>query len=148
MKSIYYILIAMFILLALVIIFWSNIREYFFSNNNSNTGSECQTESGVSGTLVDGICVPPRSIPSPPTPDLQVSNPNGAYMYYQSRARFGGVIYSQSNVLIPYGEKLTLVKFWQSNTSNQPGAGYYETTNKQYGPSSGFFDTSDIVKIN
>lgn len=79
--------------------------------------------------------------------DAQVSNPNGAFMYYQSDLASGGKLYSKSNLNLPYGTKLKLTKIWQTNVSTQPFSGYYETTYKQYGPTSGFFDTKDLIKI-
>lgn len=79
--------------------------------------------------------------------DLEVSNPNGAFMYYQQDLASGGKIYSASNLLIPYGTKLKLVKIWQTNLSTQPFSGYYETEYKDYGAHSGFFATQDVKKI-
>lgn len=80
--------------------------------------------------------------------DLEVSNPQGAYMYYQSVSPASqGMIYGASNMLLPLGTKLKLVNTWQTNLSTQPFAGYYETTFKQNGPESGFFNISDIKKL-
>lgn len=81
--------------------------------------------------------------------DLQVSNPNGAFMYYQTlNPASGGMNYGKSNFSLPYGTKLKLVKVWQTNVSTQPFAGYYETNFKQqFGANSGFFDTKDIIKL-
>lgn len=80
--------------------------------------------------------------------DLQVSNPEGAFMYYQSPTASGGMNYGKSNFSLPYGTKLKLVKVWQTNVSTQPFSGYYETNFKQqFGANSGFFDTKDIIKL-
>lgn len=80
--------------------------------------------------------------------NLQVSNPNGAYMYYQSfNPASGGMNYGKSNLLIPYGKKFKLVNTFQTSLSGQPYAGFYETDFKQYGPTSGFFSTNDLMKI-
>lgn len=77
--------------------------------------------------------------------NLQVSNPAGAFMYYQTLSpASGGMIYGKSNFSLPYGTKLKLVKIWQTNVSTQPFAGYYETNFKKYGANSGFFDTNDF----
>lgn len=87
--------------------------------------------------------------PNPPSVnDLRISNPAGAYMYYQNDLASGGQSYGQSNVLIPFGTELQLIKFWQTNLSTQALDGYYETNYKQYGPKSGFFSMQDITKIN
>lgn len=80
--------------------------------------------------------------------DLEVSNPQGAYMYYQSLSPASqGMIYGKSNFFLPMGTKLKLVNTFQTNLSTQPFAGYYETTFKDYGPTSGFFDIKDVKKI-
>lgn len=80
--------------------------------------------------------------------DLEVSNPQGAYMYYQSVSPASqGMIYGASNILLPTGTKLKLVNTFQTNLSTQPFAGYYETTFKQNGPESGFFDIKDVSKF-
>lgn len=80
--------------------------------------------------------------------DLEVSNPQGAYMYYQSlNPASGGMNYGKSNFFLPYGQKLKLVNTFQTNLSTQPLAGYYETTFKDYGPTSGFFEIKDVKKI-
>lgn len=87
--------------------------------------------------------------PNPPSVnDLRISNPNGAYMYYQNDLTSGGKSYGKSNVLVPFGEEFQLIKFWQTNLSTQSLDGYYETNYKQYGPKSGFFAMQDITKIN
>lgn len=79
--------------------------------------------------------------------DLEVSNPNGAFMYYQQDLASGGKIYSASNLLIPFGTKLKLIKIWQTNLSTQPFSGFYETEYKDYGSNSGFFSTQDVKQI-
>lgn len=85
--------------------------------------------------------------PSGPA-DLEVSNPAGAPMYYQTISpKSGGMIYGKSNVTLPVGTKLKLIQFWQTSASNQPLAGFYETDYKEYGPNSGFFDINDVNKV-
>lgn len=119
--------------------------------NKPKEGAACTTADNTTGTIVNGVCQPTAQQNPPPRPiaqgNLQVSNPNGARMYYQQDLASGGKIYSPSNVIIPAGTKLNLVKVWQTNTSNMPFFGYYETTYKDYGALSGFFATSDIIKL-
>lgn len=80
--------------------------------------------------------------------DLEVSNPAGAYLYYQSLSpASGGMIYGKSNVVVPVGTKLKSVKFWQTNLSTQPLGGYWETTYQPNVAMNGFFDYKDIKKI-
>lgn len=77
---------------------------------------------------------------------LQVYNSNGAFMYYQSDLASGGKLYSKSNVLVPFGTKFNMIKFWQTNTSNLALDGFYQTDYNQYGASGGFFRMKDIIK--
>lgn len=86
----------------------------------------------------------PANNPPPTVNNLRISNPNGAPMYYQNDLSSGGQSYSQSNVVLPQGMELVLVKVWPTNLTNQPLAGYYETNYKQYGDKSGFFDINDV----
>ena len=148
MKNFLYALLILAVITAIILfVKWDAIMAWW---NRPAEGSECQTEIGMPGTIVGGICVPPRSIPEPPSvevPDLEVSNPQGAYMYYQNDLASGGQSYSQSNILAPLGTKFKLLNTWQTNVSTQPYAGYYETTYKQYGPTSGFFEIKDVKKI-
>lgn len=102
----------------------------------------------VAGTIKNGICIatadaqdnPPASVQN-----LQVSNPNGAFMYYQQSLPSGGILYSKSNVMVPFGTKLVLLNT-VPNTS-MLGKYFYETDFKKYGSNSGFFNADDMTKI-
>jgi len=130
MKNILY--IVLIIAIVAIIIFigrnWNIVKDYF---------SQPAPDSGSTQETPD---------PRPNTSkSLKVTNPNGAYMYYQSLSQSSqGMIYGKSNVLIPPGTELGLIKTWQTNLSTQPFAGYYETNYKIYGPESGFFDIKDL----
>lgn len=103
----------------------------------------------VAGTIKNGVCIgtaEAQNNPPASTQNLQVSNPNGAFMYYQQSLPSGGILYSKSNVKLLPGTKLVLLDTVQ-NTS-QFGKYFYETDYKQYGVNSGFFDTADLIKIN
>lgn len=164
MRNFFYALLAVVIIAALVIVInWNSIMVWW---NRPKEGSKCvlaNEPAYVEGVIKDGKCVSKNgsSVPyqnnsgssngnnSSSSDDLQVSNPNGAYMYYQSLSpASGGMIYGKSNFSLPYGTKLKLVKVWQTNVSTQPFAGYYETNFKQqFGANSGFFRTEDIIKL-
>lgn len=160
MKNILYIILIIAIVIFIIFIGrnWNAIKNYLSgSSGNSNEqplaeGSACITNDNNQGSIVSGLCVPIAQENPAPKPiaqnDLQVSNPNGAIMYYQSDLASGGKLYSPSNVTIPYGTKLKHIKTFQTNVSTQPFAGFYETDYKKYGAESGFFATKDIIKIN
>lgn len=79
--------------------------------------------------------------------DLEVSNPNGAFMYYKQPTQTIGVyMYAKSNMLIPFGTKLTQIGAAINTYQGLPKQ-VVETTYKQYGSNSGFFATEDIKKI-
>lgn len=95
------------------------------------------------------VALPPNN-PNPPVkPDeIEVTNPNGAILYYQSHSqKSGGKLYSASNVVVPFGQKFTMVAFWQTNVVTQPLAGYYETTYQPYVQQNSFFDLKDVKKV-
>lgn len=104
------------------------------------------------GKILEGkgwtyVTQPVNPNPPPPTSNqVVVTNPSGAYMYYQSAGRFGGYLYSKSNILIPVGTKITLIKVWQTSDNQSPFSGYYETNYKKYGSNSGFFFTGDMTR--
>lgn len=102
----------------------------------------------IKGTIKNGVCIAtaePQNNPPVSVQNLQVSNPNGAFMYYQQSLPSGGITYGKSNVALAAGTKLVLLKT-VPNTSIF-GKYFYETDYKQYGPNSGFFDTADLIKI-
>lgn len=163
MRSFFYALLTVVIVITalIIVVNWNSIMGWW---NRPKEGDKCilATEpSYQEGVIKNGQCISQNTteIPDnsgnsntsgipPSADDLQVSNPNGAFMYYQSLSQASqGLIYGKSNVLIPYGTKLKLVKTWQTNLSTQPYSGFYETTYKQYGPGSGFFATADVMKI-
>lgn len=102
------------------------------------------------GTIQNGVCIKslqPNTPPVTPTYNLEVTNPKGAGMYYQYTTPAGGIAYSKSNVILPFGTKLNLIKFHQTSLNNMPLSGYYETDYKVYGSDSGYFETTDLKKI-
>lgn len=166
-KPIHYILLGLAIIaIVLLIIYWNEIRDFFTSSDTSQAdydkcindhkllpdGSDCSfcTEPSnryAKGVIKNGACVIQDQTPVISDTESKVSNPNGAFMYYQTDLASGGKLYSKSNIVIPMGTKVNVMKVWQTNTNNQPLAGYYETDLKQYGPTSGFFDIKDVTKI-
>lgn len=88
----------------------------------------------------------PVTIQPTPSNEAEVINPAGAIMYYQSSLASGGLLYSASNINIPKGSKMNVIKIWQTSPNNLPFTGYLETEYKQYGPNSGFFDAKDLKK--
>lgn len=103
-------------------------------NQTSANSSISQNPPSANSTPV----VTPKPNPVTTLTQLEVSNPNGASIYYQSAGQFGGYIYSPSNISLPLGTKLVLIKPWYT-LSNNYSMGYYET-NK------GFFDIKDVKK--
>lgn len=119
-----------------------------FPGTFPNQQSACVTDQGQPGLYQNGICVPnPNVNPKPniSSNNLVVSNPAGAYMYYQQTNANGATIYSKSNVSLPVNTSLVLIQT-VPNTSTY-GKYFYETNYKQYGPKSGFFNADDITKV-
>lgn len=113
-------------------------------------GDACVTKWSQNGTWKNGICVqnivvlPPPPPPPPASNQLEVTNPNGTFMYYQHPSSLGGVFYGKSNVLYQKGMKLVLIKAWY--TDNFQNQGYYETNEKSYGANTGFVDIKDVTR--
>lgn len=116
-------------------------------------GRPCMTSDNRPGMMVNHQCIPnvftppanpPIVPPAQPVNNLEVSNPNGAPVYYQWFQN-GGAHYSQSNLTLPVGTKLTLVKEWKDPSTNLNKI-FYETTYK-FQAQTGFFRSEDIKKI-
>lgn len=150
MKNILYIVLGIAIVIIIIMVGknWSKIMASISGNSKPIQCAEGEELVSATGGFV---CMPKVQQDPEPRPqtqaELQVSNPNGAVMYYQSDLASGGKLYSASNVVIPYGTKLKLIKTWQTNVSTQPFVGYYETDDKKYGAQSGFYATQDILKL-
>lgn len=95
------------------------------------------------------ISLPPsNSTPPTQVTEIEVTNPQGAPLYYQSFSqKSGGHTYSASNVIVPVGTKMEMVGFWQTNLTTQPLGGFYETTYQPYVKQNSFFDLKDVKKV-
>lgn len=140
------------------------LRRYSYGNcKGLEEGSDCNASKSstyIKGIIKEGVCVQvaisdngSSSGDQNPNPTVttvemvEVINPNGTYMYYKQPANTEGVFqYGKSNVLIPPGAKLTLIGS-EINTYQGLPAKVVETTYKQYGNNSGFFDLTDLKKI-
>lgn len=140
------------------------LRRYSYGSCKApEEGSDCVYASEpayIKGVIKEGVCVPVATPaggssngnlnPNPPTTAVEmveVINPSGTYMYYKQPTKTEGVyMYGKSNVLIPQGAKLTLIGS-EINTYQGLPAKVVETTYKQYGDNSGFFDLTDLKKI-
>lgn len=153
MKNFFYALLIVSVVIAslFIVLNWSLIMAWW---NRPKDGDKCIFASEpayIKGVIKNGKCTLPSmepnqaNTPTQPNNTLEVTNPAGASLYYQSPLESGGLIYSKSNIVLPIGTKLVWVKTWPDTVEFNKF--YYETTYK-YAGRTGFFRAEDIKKIN